>query len=235
MVILRQVENKILTTSIVTAGISNTKYGLLYNWYAATDPRGICSAGWQVMSITQWGILNTYLNAILYARAGSQLKETGIEFWESPNSLALNSVGFNGRGSGIRDGLLGTYINIQKTLHLIFLNEYNSTRSWMGFMSSNVEFFGNTDGRKTDGSSIRPFKITTSLTDGQVGEYIGNNGKKYPTICIAGIEILSCNLAETKFANGDWITGFDGGVYTPISNASWTAKTTGALCAYNND
>ena len=29
-------------------GITPIKYGALYNWYAATDVRGICASGWHL-------------------------------------------------------------------------------------------------------------------------------------------------------------------------------------------
>jgi hypothetical protein len=73
---------------------------------------------------------------------------------------------------------------------------------------------------KKAGEAIRLLKDSTTLTHGQIGTYIGNDGKVYPTICIGTQEWLACNLNETKYQNGDWITGFDGGVYTPISNVA---------------
>ena len=85
------------------------------------------------------------------------------------------------------------------------------------------------------GLPLRAIKGSTTLTHGQTGTYTGNDGKVYRTICIGTQEWLADNLCETKFRNGDWIPGFDGGVYTPFSNAAWAALTTGALCAYNND
>jgi len=38
-------------------------YGLLYNWYAVTDNRNICPAGWHVPSNNDWAILADYLIA----------------------------------------------------------------------------------------------------------------------------------------------------------------------------
>lgn len=33
------------------------KYGRLYNWYAVTDPRGLCPAGWHVPDEEEWTLL----------------------------------------------------------------------------------------------------------------------------------------------------------------------------------
>ena len=84
------------------------------------------------------------------------------------------------------------------------------------------------------GGPIRLVKTTTTLTHGQTGTYTGNDGKVYRTICIGTQEWLADNLCETKFRNGDWITGFDGGVYTPISNADWATEETHITIALNH-
>ena len=38
------------------------KYGRLYNWYAATDIRGIAPAGWHVPNDAEWTTLESYVN-----------------------------------------------------------------------------------------------------------------------------------------------------------------------------
>ena len=76
--------------------------------------------------------------------------------------------------------------------------------------------------------SLRPVKDTTSLSDGESGYYVGNDGKVYRTICIGTIEILADNLAETKYRDGSAIPEI-------TDNAAWMADTDGALCAYDND
>jgi uncharacterized protein (TIGR02145 family) len=37
------------------------KYGRIYNWYTASDPRNICPAGWHVPSDKEWATLTIYL------------------------------------------------------------------------------------------------------------------------------------------------------------------------------
>jgi hypothetical protein len=100
---------------------------------------------------------------------------------------------------------------------------------------SNDDFNYGVTPDKFHGQSIRPIRTTTTLSHGQTGTYTGNDGKVYRTICIGTQEWLADNLCETKFRNGDYIPGFDGGVYTPITNEAWAALTTPACCAYDDD
>ena len=84
------------------------------------------------------------------------------------------------------------------------------------------------------GTTIRLIKDVTTLSHGQTGTYTGNDGRVYRTICIGTQEWLADNLCETRYRNGDWIDGFNNGIYTPISNSTWGSLTTGALCAYDD-
>lgn len=72
------------------------QHGKLYNWYAVTDPRGLCPKGWHVPTDAEWVALAEHLGG--EANAGGKLKaSTG---W--PNG-GNNSVGFNGLPSGERN------------------------------------------------------------------------------------------------------------------------------------
>ncbi len=52
------------------------EFGLLYNWHALTDPRGIAPQGWRVPTIDDWNELCTTLGE---DQAGSLLK--GDRYW----------------------------------------------------------------------------------------------------------------------------------------------------------
>ena len=80
-------------------------YGNLYNWYAVSDPRGLCPDGWHVASDNDWNALADVLGG--EAVAGGKLKSTGtIEqgtgLWFAPNTGATNSSRFNGLPGGYR-------------------------------------------------------------------------------------------------------------------------------------
>lgn len=86
-----------------TANYKN--YGVLYNWFAITDSRNLCPAGYHVPSHNDWVTLENFLGGI--AIAGGKLKSTGtIEggdgLWYYPNLGATNSTGFRGWPTGFR-------------------------------------------------------------------------------------------------------------------------------------
>lgn len=209
------------------------KYGLLYNWYAATDARLLCADGWTIPTVAQWETLQAYLGGL--SVAGGKLKEIGTIYWTTPNSGATNEVGFNGRGSGRRSGPTGGTFDVSLGGQAYFWTPYFSGTCSVFALSYNDDNFGVAFRYKADGISVRLIKTTTAITHGQTGIYTGNDGKVYRTICIGTQEWLADNLAETKYRNGDYIHGYEGGSYQAISNAAWANLTDSALCAYNND
>jgi uncharacterized protein (TIGR02145 family) len=86
-------------------------YGRLYTWYAATDSRNICPAGWHVPTDAEWASLITNLGGT--DLAGGKMKEGGIQHWDSPNTDATNSSGFTALAAGGRNGYTSFY-NIGK-------------------------------------------------------------------------------------------------------------------------
>ena len=90
----------------------------------------------------------------------------------------------------------------------------------------------------TDGYSIRLCNPTTLLSEGEYGSYTDNVGGTYITKVINGVEWMLSNLNDKKFRNGDWIEGFNGGVYTPISNEDWETRGTAGeslMCYYDDN
>jgi uncharacterized protein (TIGR02145 family) len=76
----------------------DSNFGKLYNWYAATDVRGICPAGWHLPSPDEWQTLRNFLGE----RPGTQLKENNLTYWDPRwQDTPTNSSGFSARGSGI--------------------------------------------------------------------------------------------------------------------------------------
>lgn len=72
-------------------------YGKLYNWYAVTDPKGLCPAGWHVPADAEWKKLSDYLGG--ENNAGARLKtESG---WKE-NGNGTKDVGFSGKPGGSR-------------------------------------------------------------------------------------------------------------------------------------
>jgi uncharacterized protein (TIGR02145 family) len=77
------------------------KYNKLYNWYAVTNSKNICPAGWHVPTNDEWIILGSYLGG--NTLAGGKLKEIGTSHWETPNAGATNETGFTSLPSGFRN------------------------------------------------------------------------------------------------------------------------------------
>jgi uncharacterized protein (TIGR02145 family) len=83
-------------------------YGLLYNWFAVNDSRGLCPRGWHVPSKEEWQTIQDYLGGFWVA--GGKMKSTrsfpdphprwGSAKW--PASIdATNQSGFSGLPGGI--------------------------------------------------------------------------------------------------------------------------------------
>ena len=219
------------TTTTAAALATSCGYGLLYNWYVISDVRGIANTGWHVPAYSELQTLADYLGAAgdySTNSVGGKLKETGLAYFNSPNTGATNEVGFNGRGSGYRAENDGVFVAPNTYLYFWTVTGNSLSRTF-GRLRWNDDDFQITFGvNPKNGNSIRLVKDSTSLGHGQTGTYTGNDGKVYRTICIGTQEWLADNLIETQYRNGDSIPEV-------TDNTAWINLTTGALCAYNND
>jgi uncharacterized protein (TIGR02145 family) len=136
---------------------NNTTYGKLYNWYAVTDPRGLCPAGWHLPSDAEWTTLENFLGGA--SVAGGKMKSTGtIEggtgLWYSPNQDATNSSGFTGLPGGSRF-FNGSYGSFGFYGFWWSSTEFSSTVAW----NRNLDYFNGNSGRsndfKSNGLSVR--------------------------------------------------------------------------------
>lgn len=220
--------------SNITKGIY-VKYGALYNWWAATDVRNIAPEGWHVPTRAEFVTLREYLDPIGGGSintnvAGKKLKEIGLTYWLSPNTGSNNEVGFNARGAGWREISFGLLKNE---------GDWWTTTDYNGNNRYGCGVAYNYDGLNTDnfapvsktGLSIRLIKDDSIDT----GSMMDNNGNSYPTVTIGTQVWMSCNLNTSKYRNGDWISGFDNGIYTPISDVNWNLLTTEYMCYYLDD
>ena len=79
-------------------------YGILYNWYAVDDDRGICPEGWHVPTFDEANQFYNFLGNYI----GGRLKATGtIEIgdglWYHPNTGATNEIEFTALPAGNRN------------------------------------------------------------------------------------------------------------------------------------
>ena len=106
-------------------------YGRLYTWYAVTDSRNVCPAGWHVPSDAEWSTFTTFLGGDTVA--GGKLKETGTTLWTTPNTGATNETGFTALPSGYRY-LDDSYINIGLIGFWWSSTEYSATDAYYHYM-----------------------------------------------------------------------------------------------------
>lgn len=92
------------------------KYGLLYNWYAVNNSRGLCPEGWHIPSDADWKKLEMHLgmsqqDANQTGRRGynqgGQIKSRRTDpdphpSWRSPNVGATDYAGFSAVPGGFR-------------------------------------------------------------------------------------------------------------------------------------
>lgn len=78
------------------------QYGKLYNWYAATDERGLAPEGWQVPTDDDWTLLAENSGGI--SQAGTAMKSTNG--WAN-NGNGSNQTGMNILPAGGRGGQSG--------------------------------------------------------------------------------------------------------------------------------
>ncbi len=146
-----------------------TPYGAMYTWAAAmgdnavssnTIPsgvQGICPAGWHIPSNEEWNQLANYLGTT--SDAGAELKESGTEHWDSPNSYANNSTGFYGLPGGRRTAYSG---------------EFSSIRQYGNFWTSTED----------ESNPENAYRYSLSYTDKQFNKYSDEKGYGYSVRCI---------------------------------------------------
>ncbi len=91
-------------------------FGMIYNWYAVDDPRGLCPDGWRVPIDEDWKTLELavgmpqseiddtgHRGGDSSANPGGTLKSTGTEYWLEPNEGATNTTGFSAYPGGDRN------------------------------------------------------------------------------------------------------------------------------------
>lgn len=79
------------------SSVSTDDRGILYNWYAVNDPRGLAPEGWHIPSQTEWQTLIDFTNS----NVQDVMRKPGIENWGC-NDIANNQYNFSAIGSGLR-------------------------------------------------------------------------------------------------------------------------------------
>jgi uncharacterized protein (TIGR02145 family) len=88
--------------------INVTRYGFLYNWYAAIDSKKLCPTGWHVPVEDEWKVLGAKLGGPIVA--GGKLKSTST-LWINVGVPVPgnNESGFFANPGGFRDAYVGGF------------------------------------------------------------------------------------------------------------------------------
>jgi uncharacterized protein (TIGR02145 family) len=161
-------------SAVVPGGYVAT-YGYLYNWFAATDSRKLCPAGWKLPTDDEWTILIKSIdpNAVALSGAGQQsstaggaMKTIGTNHWADIDGFnwfisGTNSSGFSAVGTGYRNknALNGTNFQGSAWWWSATTDPSNSNKAWLrvvGYNDSRVTKSSTRD--KPDGISVRCLK-----------------------------------------------------------------------------
>jgi uncharacterized protein (TIGR02145 family) len=194
--------------------------GYLYNWYAASDAN-FAPTDWKVPNDTELNTLITTLGGTLVA--GGEMKETGFDFWDSPNTGANNNSGFTGYGSGQRTSV-GNF-NVFKTAGMFWssIQQAAGTANMLTLQNTNKQAVLSL-GSKKQGESIR-LLYTGSGSPQTVTD---NDGNIYDVVLIGSQRWTVQNWKCTTLDNGTSIPNV-------TDSVAWAALTTLGRCAYNND
>lgn len=126
-------------------------YGIMYNWYAVNDPRGLAPAGWHVATDAEWTNLVGFAGG--GAVAGGALKAVS-PIWSAPNTGALNNSGFTALPGGMR-GNGGNYFSLGQMGGWWTANAYGPNGAWFYSVSYNQSSVYRGGASKQDGYSVR--------------------------------------------------------------------------------
>lgn len=196
---------------------STINYGKLYNGYAIRDARGLVPEGYHIPSTAEKNTLYAYL---VSQTAGAKLKEIGLTHWNTPNTGAINSYGFNLKGAGIR-GYNGIFAFLKDRAYLAIMDI--SAAYFMLFFATSAEGSNGLASFGT-GLSVRGIKDDSN----NLGSVTDIDGNVYPTIQIGTQVWMAENLITTKYKDGTTIP-------EETDNTDWSNLVTGAWCYYDND
>jgi len=209
-------------------------YGLLYNWYAVDDVRGIFPDGFRIPTRQEWidalvaegGTLSGSSVLDGGSQKSTRLISDGQPYWAAPNTGAGNGV-LKVFASGERSGFTGVYSSITTTAAL-----WTSDNGSFGGKKS-ITFSSNTADAGVANEGTSTFRVGLSVrgvsdTEPPTATVQDQDGNDYTWVQIGSQYWLSQNLRTETYNNGDPIP-------TGLSNAAWAATTSGAWAYPNGD
>jgi uncharacterized protein (TIGR02145 family) len=133
----------------------NESYGVLYNFHAVNDSRGICPEGWHVPSATEWRCLIDYLGGIEVA--GGKMKENRSGLWKILVTGTTNESGFSAFPAGGR-GRFGSASDEGYYATWWSSTSHNSAYAWHWGLHPDKNSIRSNPGHKSSGFSVRCIK-----------------------------------------------------------------------------
>lgn len=129
---------------------SNSSIGKLYNWYAVQSGK-LCPSGWHIPTYADWQVLENFLGN---EPAGKMKSTAG---WDSPNTAASNSSGFNALPAGYRVWLDSHFIGLGQTAGFWTSTQSNSMARFIA-LTYDSGWFINLTASSKQGYSCRCIK-----------------------------------------------------------------------------
>ncbi|MFT7280541.1 MAG: hypothetical protein ACI9DM_000260, partial [Cyclobacteriaceae bacterium] len=215
LVTLKHFEDNSYTDIEITEG-----YGLLYNWYAATDARGVAPSGFRVP--TQTDNITLFNSGDSNSLKSNRVVSDGDPYWEVGAGDNTSQLGLNPAGARFTNS------------YLYLRSRYRgwSTTVIAATTARGLQIDGNSDLNSTPSASVT--KITgqsircVSDTEPATTLVQDNDGNNYSWVLIGTQYWLVQSLKTTTYNNGDAIV-------TGLDNAAWAATTDGAWAYPNGD
>jgi uncharacterized protein (TIGR02145 family) len=138
-------------------------YGYIYNWYAATDSRKLCPAGWHVPTDGEWTTLIQFLvpSETLGTSIGAQSTTAGTlmkkndALWTT--NTGTNTSSFSALPGGFRSNV-GSFISIRNSALFWSATQNDISTAWFRSMDYNNSNVGRVTAAKSAGVSVRCLK-----------------------------------------------------------------------------
>jgi uncharacterized protein (TIGR02145 family) len=128
---------------------SGATYGKLYNFFAVSDSRGLCPAGWHVPSDGEWSVLENELGGS--SVAGNALKSSSSD---TPLWDGMNSSGFSALPGGFRNVVYGYFSN-QGFKGYWWSSSPDGSLAWRRDLSSGISSVYRSNANARFGFSVR--------------------------------------------------------------------------------
>ena len=133
---------------------NDVKYGKLYNWYTAADPRNVCPAGWHVPTDVEWTTLTDFLGGSSVA-GGKMKTTTGWSDYQGLNGNGTNESGFSALPGGIRYPGVAYFSTIDKSGNYWSSSIENPYTAWFRHLDNRNQDALRTYNNRRTGVSVR--------------------------------------------------------------------------------